>query len=146
MKRKFWTYERNQERYKRERARLNNMYFQKLNSRGEQSAISKKIEKALQEVAKKSKKKAAGAGSSSQPPKSTGKGAFDPNSYEDVIEDEIKDAELNEILGSMGELDVKSMTKVLHNKVIANALAEMLRKFPKLVNEEIDCRQLIQSP
>lgn len=43
MKRKFWTYDRTQERYKRQRGRLNNMYFQKLNPRGEQSAISKKV-------------------------------------------------------------------------------------------------------
>ena len=62
-----------------------------------------------------------------------------------MINEEINDAELNEILGSMGELDINSMTKVLHNKIIASALDEMRRKTPKLAEEETDSRLLSKS-
>lgn len=51
--------------------------------------------------------------------------------------DELNDAELNEILGSTGEIDLNSITKVLHNKVIARSIDEMRRKQVKNhVNEE----------
>lgn len=131
MKRKFWTYDRNQERYKRERSRLNNMYFQKLNPRGEQSAISKKIEKALQDVVDKKRK----AESSTTKQLATQRNQVP--GFDNVISEEINDAELNEILGTTGELDVNAMQKVLHNKLISSALDEMRKKPPKLADEEI---------
>ena len=45
----------------------------------------------------------------------------------------------------MGELDVNSMTKVLHNKIIASALDEMRRKTPQLAEEETEGRLMSKS-
>lgn len=57
-----------------------------------------------------------------------------------MVEEEVNDAELNEILGSTGELDVKEMTKVLHNKMISSALDELRKKPRNRANEELDIR------
>ena len=50
---------------------------------------------------------------------------FDLKNIEKVVEQELNDVELNDMLGSTGEIDMNSITKVLHNKVVANAIYQM---------------------
>lgn len=89
MKRKFWNYDRSQDRHKRQRARLHNQYFAKLNPRGEQSAISKKIQKALRDSVKKN----LGEGVIAK------YGYDQPDTYNDEPKGLPNDQELNELLG-----------------------------------------------